>query len=308
VRNPAHLDALNEEGFAVVEAAVPSGLCSAANAEIDEFKLRNRTAVARNLDPAGRMHRVVNLHLVATALASLFSDNRALDVCDQFFDAETALYTSLLFERGSEQELHRDSPLFVTRPEGRYLGVWVALEDTDHDNGPLLVVAGSHRLPPLDLHAMATKLYGDPANAPADDGAGWDTYQGAVRAQVAEAGLTPREVHVQAGDVIIWHPLLVHGGAHQRARHRTRRSLVIHVTPRGMPVYHQDVFFNPAMDVPAVAQHKYYVHGGRSIPAAGSVDFAHEYRVSTAHLYHPGDGAKRRLEVTARRMKHRLFV
>ena len=75
---------------------------------------------------------------------------------------ETALYTSLLFERGSQQKLHRDSPLFVTRPEGCYLGVWAALEDTDGENGPLLVVPGSHRLPPLDLHAMASELYGEP--------------------------------------------------------------------------------------------------------------------------------------------------
>ena len=89
--------------------------------------------------------------------------------------------------------------------------------------------------------------------------AGWDTYQRAVRAQASDAGLAPQEVHVKAGDVIIWHPLLLHGGAEQRAPQRTRRSLVMHVTPRGMPVYHQDVFFHPAKDVPSVAQFKYYV-------------------------------------------------
>ena len=305
--NPAHLQALNNDGFAVVEGAIASELCARANAEIDEFKTRNRSVVAKNLDDAGRMFRVGNLHLASNAVASLFSDNQALDVCDQFFGAETALYTSLLFERGSQQKLHRDSPLFVTRPEGCYLGVWAALEDTDSENGPLCVVPGSHRLRPLDLFAMASELYGEPSNAPTDDVAGWDAYQGAVQAQAEDAGLTPREVHVNAGDVIIWHPLLLHGGAEQRVPSRTRRSLVMHVTPRGMPVYHQDVFFHPAKDVPSVAQFKYYMHGERSIAASHNVDFAHEYSVSIAHLHHPGDGAKRRLEVTARRMKHRLL-
>jgi hypothetical protein len=81
----------------------------------------------------------------------------------------------------------------------------------------------------------------------------------------------------------------------------------MHVTPRGMPVYHQDVFFHPAKDVPSVAQFEYYVDGDRSIAASWSVDFAHEYRVAISQLYRPGDNAKRRLEVTARRMKHRLF-
>lgn len=82
------------------------------------------------------MRRVVNLHLVVDALATVFSANGALAVCDRFFDAETVLYTSLLLERGSEQALHRDSPAFVTRPEGKYLGVWAALEDIDAENGP----------------------------------------------------------------------------------------------------------------------------------------------------------------------------
>jgi phytanoyl-CoA hydroxylase len=305
--NRAHLDKLNCEGFVVVEDAVPADLCTAANTEIDKFKIRNRRVVAKNLDEVGRMYRVVNLHLASKAVASVFSDNRALEVCDQFFGAETALYTSLFFERGSQQEVHRDSPLFVTRPEGSYLGVWAALEDTDSENGPLLVVPGSHRLPPLDLHAMASELYGEPSNAPTDDGAGWDTYQGAVRAQASDAGLAPQEVHVKTGDVIIWHPLLLHGGAEQRAPHRTRRSLVMHVTPRGMPVYHQDVFFDSSKDVPLVAPFDYYLHGERSIPASTRVDFAHEYSVSVAHLYCPDDSPRRRLEVTARRMKRRLF-
>jgi phytanoyl-CoA hydroxylase len=307
ILNPAHLDALNTDGFTVVQGGIDPELCTAANADIDEFKTRNRGAVAKNLDEAGRMYRVVNLHLASEAIASLFSQNRALEVCDQFFDDETALYTSLLFERGSEQEPHRDSPLFVTRPEGRYLGVWAALEDTDYENGPLLVVPGSHRLPALDIDAMASKLYGEPSTAPPDDESGWDTYQGAVRAQASDAGLAPQEVHVKAGDVIIWHPLLLHGGAEHRATQRTRRSLVMHVTPRGMPVYHQDVFFHPAKDVPPVAQFGYYLHGERSIAASQSIDFAHEYSVNIAHLYRPGDSARRRLEVTARRMKHRLF-
>ena len=31
--------------------------------------------------------------------------------------ARTSLYTSLFYETGSEQPIHRDTPLFCTRPE-----------------------------------------------------------------------------------------------------------------------------------------------------------------------------------------------
>jgi hypothetical protein len=72
-------------------------------------------------------------------------------------------------------------------------------------------------------------------------------------------------------------------------------------------VYHQDVFFNPAKEVSSVAQFEYYTHRERSIAASQRIDFGHEYSVSVARLYRPGDSTRRRLEVTARRMKHRLI-
>lgn len=301
---PASFEELQDQGYTVIEGAVAPALVADANAQIDDFKARNRRTIARNLDRCGRMHRVVNLHLAIPALAAVFSRNEALEVCDRFFAAETALYTSLLFERGSEQALHRDSPLFVTRPEGRYLGVWAALEPTNENNGPLVVVAGSHRLPAVDVRAIATDLYGDPACAPANDDAGWTRYQDVVRSQVAETGLRPQQLHVRAGDVIVWHPTVVHGGARQRDPHRSRRSLVMHVTPRGMPVYHQDVFFHPERDVPSVASFGYTDDQGRAIADARRVDFGHEFTVGVSQLHVPGERTRRRVEVTARRAKH----
>jgi ectoine hydroxylase-related dioxygenase (phytanoyl-CoA dioxygenase family) len=305
--DPADLATLEREGFVVVEGALDPDLCARANADIDEFKAANRSVLRRNLDAAGRMHRVVNFHVASAALTKLFSENSALELCDRFFDDETALYTSVFFERGSQQDLHRDSPVFVTRPEGKYLGVWVALEPTDGDNGPIVAVPGSHLLPPIDIRAMATKLYGAPSNAPAHDEDGWVAYQTTVQEQATAAGLEPVEVHVQTGDVIVWHPLFLHGGAAQRVPERTRRSIVMHVTPRGMPVYQQDVFFDPDKDVPSVADFGYFTDGGRAIAKVGNIDFNHEFTVSTSRLHRPGEGAKRRFEVTARRAKERIF-
>jgi ectoine hydroxylase-related dioxygenase (phytanoyl-CoA dioxygenase family) len=300
------LAVLLREGYVVVEGAVPERLCQAANADLDEFKARNRRVVAENLRKTGALRRVVNLHLVIDSLAAVFSANGALDVCDRFFDAETVLYTSLMFERGSEQDLHRDSPAFVTRPEGNYLGVWAALEDVDTDNGPLVVVPRSHSLPQLDVGAMAVELYGEPANAPATDQLGWDRYQNAVKEQSEAHGLSPVEIHVRRGDVVVWHPLLFHGGAPHRSLKRTRRSLVMHVTPFGVPVYHQDVFFDPDKDVPDTASWEYSEHGGRKIPKSNVVDFAHEYTSAVRLLHRPGAGAADRLLVLARGAKHRL--
>lgn len=281
---------LRRDGYVVVPAGAAPELCRRASADLDGFKARNRRAVTANADPAGHLVRVVTLHEVVESLQPLFAANAALAVCDEFFGAETALYTSLFFERGSEQELHRDSPAFTTRPEGRYLGMWVALDDTDSDNGPLVVVPGSHAIDPIDVTAIAVDLYGDPAAAPRNDQAGWDAYQRTVQARCAEAGLHPREVHVTTGDTIVWHPQLLHGGAPHRDGTRSRRSMVFHVTPVGTAVYGQDVFFDPARDVPATGRFHYVDCRGRRVSVTGTVDFGHAYEVRAADLHRPGDG------------------
>ncbi len=80
----------------------------------------------------------------------------------------------------------------------------------------------------------------------------------------------------------------------------------MHVTPFGMPVYRQDVFFNPRQEVPDTAPWQYYEHGGRKIPKSNVVDFAHEYTGNVSLLHRPGAGAGERLRVLARGAKHRL--
>jgi len=181
---------LRRDGYVVVPAGAAPKLCHRASTDIDRFKARNRRAVTANADPAGHLVRVVTLHEVIESLQPLFAANAALAVCDEFFGAETALYTSLFFERGSEQKLHRDSRAFTTRPEGRYLGMWVALEDTDTDNGPLVVVPGSHAIDPIDVTAIAEDLYGDPAPHPGTTRPGGTPTSGRSRPAVRRPACT----------------------------------------------------------------------------------------------------------------------
>lgn len=274
-------DSLQRDGYVVVRGAVDAALVNDINERIGRFKQRNPKAAARNLDEHGRLYRVVNLHLAVDAMTRLLTDNPAIAVCDRFLGEATTLYTSLYYERGSEQPLHRDSPVFATAPHGRYMGVWVALDDVADDNGPLMVVPRSHDLPALDLQAIRREVFGDGAIDPMSP-AGWSAYQAAVAAQCEAAGLSPQPVHVRAGDVIIWHPQLFHGGAPHPSV-RTRRSVVMHVTPKGMPVGHMDVFYDPSR-ARDKAPWRYYTRGDRQIARFKQVDFGHEYAVRTWFL------------------------
>jgi phytanoyl-CoA hydroxylase len=49
----------------------------------------------------------------------------------------------------------------------------------------------------------------------------------------------------------------------------------MHVTPRGTPVYQQDVFFNPKKNVSDKSRWKYGKFGGRSYVHADKIDIGH---------------------------------
>ncbi|WP_193385291.1 phytanoyl-CoA dioxygenase family protein [Rhodanobacter fulvus] len=281
------LSQLMGQGYAVIRNAVTLPACELALVGIDAFKRAHPAAIRDNANEHGQLYRVVNMHLAIDALANVFAENSALATCDEFFGEPATLYTSLYYERGSEQALHRDTPYFCTHPADRYLGVWLALDDVDSGNGPLRVVPRSHLLPAIDVDALARKLFPDPSVIPAISDAGWNAYQAAVQHQCDERGMQAQEVHVQRGDVIIWHPSMFHGGSPHRVKQRSRRSLVMHVTPQGVPVHQIDVFLNPDKPVAAKAAWRYYRHGQRRIARFREIDFGHTHKLPVRRLRWP---------------------
>ena len=233
--------------------SLPSG-DSKAKIPKSSFPLKTSLVIIR---------RIINLHLVCPQLLDLFTENRlSFEVQRNMFDAEPALYTSLFYERGSAQPIHRDTPYFVTWPEYFYLGVWVALEDTDENNGALQVVRGAQKLPELDRRSIALKHFSDLSLIKSDSHELWDEYQGALRAQFEAAGLRVDSLFVRKGDTIIWHPQAPHGGGPIGDIKRTRLSLVMHTTPVGVPVYQLKAFFNPEGEFSTKAPWRYARQNG----------------------------------------------
>lgn len=187
------------------------------------------------------------------------------------FGAPAALYTSLFYETGSQQPLHRDSPVFATRPEYHFFGTTVYLESAGDENGCLdEVMEGGHVIPELDQESMALRRFGSLDKIPNLDNDMWGEYQNAVVAEGRARGLQVKKLYVDAGDSLIWHPQLPHGGSPIKNLNRTRFSLVMHNTPVGVPVYHQNVFFHPSKQVSEKTPWGYREVDGRMI-----ADFRH---------------------------------
>ena len=249
--NPLVTDLL-EKGYCIVRNSVSSTTIDSFLRRYEAFKQDVLSQHARSLTEGedvvlGKYRRLVNLHLVLPELCEVFATNKALEVTDELFGDETTLYTSLYFEIGSAQDLHRDTPYFWTSPGYMYFGVWLALEDVDTENGALRVVPGSHKL--LDDRGFRRGFSDLDRDAQGrinrNSAILWSTYQKAIWERCLHSGLHEMAVPVKKGDTIIWHPQLMHGGHAITHPERSRHSIAMHVTPRFQNVYAQDKYFDP---------------------------------------------------------------
>jgi ectoine hydroxylase-related dioxygenase (phytanoyl-CoA dioxygenase family) len=136
-------------------------------------------------------------------------------------------FQTINFLRGSQQAPHSDAIHFHTIPEGYMCGVWMALEDMDMENGPLIYYPGSHKLPyvrPVDFGVEAK----------------WDNYpnyEEYVADVIEREGLEPAYGTIKKGQAIVWAANLIHGGAPQKDPDRTRHSQVTHYFFEGCTYY-----------------------------------------------------------------------
>jgi phytanoyl-CoA dioxygenase PhyH len=136
-------------------------------------------------------------------------------------------FQTINFLRGTQQAPHSDAIHFSTLPEGFMCGVWVALEDMDMDNGPLVYYPGTHRLPylrPADLGVEAKWE-------------NYDSYVDYIADLIEREALEPRFGDIGKGQAIVWASNLLHGGAPRNDPDRTRLSQVTHYFFEGCRYY-----------------------------------------------------------------------
>lgn len=178
---------------------------------------------------AGRVPngRVQDAWKYVDEVRQLASNQQVHIALEQLFGRKPLPFQTLNFPIGTGQRAHSDTIHFSTMPDGFMAGVWVALEDIDMDNGPLIYYPGSHKLPYYSMQDLGLE-------------AGYQQYpqyEEAVENLIAEHGYTPEYGVVAKGQAIIWHANVLHGGAHQRNMSRSRHSQVTHFFFEGCKYY-----------------------------------------------------------------------
>lgn len=228
--NDAEIAALRqfvEEGYLRLPSRIEADLLVRLNAALDD-------AVAKKIEGYewGASQRLHNLHLLYPAIRELWLHPDIVRMLELIFGERAKACQSLTYVFGSEQQFHQDGIHLTAFPAGRMCGVWTALEDVQPESGELLIYPGSHRL---------ERVYMADAGIPKveeDWTAFGDTVARRWEDMIVSNNLSQVPYRPKAGEVLIWHDNLMHGGMVRSDRSKSRRSIVGHYFANGCIAYH----------------------------------------------------------------------
>ena len=166
-------------------------------------------------------YRVQDGWAMSKAVRSIACNPRILELLNTLYGRRGWPFQTLNFTCGTQQPYHSDSVHFSSVPERFMCGVWVALEDIDADNGPLVYYPGSHQWP-----IYGNEHVGNWTNAPGSRNQ--ETHREFWDRNIELQGLERREFHAKKGQALIWLSNLLHGGDIHHDPERSRWSQVTH--------------------------------------------------------------------------------
>lgn len=225
--NQKNVEAFDENGYLVLKNFITPETADRINEQIDGFlkdgtmKFRYGTKLMFALHHSELIKNVGN-------------NKDFIDFLSILFDGNAKLFQSINFINGSQQKTHSDSIHMTTYPLGGLLGVWIALEPVDQNNGALHYIPGSHKLP-----YFMNSDYDNEGNALKIGPKGYKAYESFLESKVKELGLKKEIFNAEKGDALIWHANILHGGEPHLDKSRTRKSLVYHYFDADSICYHE---------------------------------------------------------------------
>jgi ectoine hydroxylase-related dioxygenase (phytanoyl-CoA dioxygenase family) len=183
--------------------------------------------------------RITHAWRFSENVLGIASAPRILQILEDLYGCRMLPFQTLNFWIGTQQAPHSDAMHFRPAEPEMMCGVWVAFEDIDMSNGPLIYYPGSHSLPFLDYEDVGF-------DAVESDFPSYEHYihernrhyQDHIRALLAERGLEPEYGTIRKGQALVWAANLLHGGAKQEDRSLSRHSQVTHYLPERSFAYH----------------------------------------------------------------------
>jgi hypothetical protein len=232
------------DGYLVFDPEIPTAVLDGVLAETEaKYRYQQEELIDDQLGIvyAAGGSRIIDLWKVSDNVKQLALAPKVLAVCEELYGRKPLPFQTLNFPVGTQQLPHQDSMHFNSDPSGYMCGVWIALEDMDMDNGPLIYFPGSQKLPVPNWEEIGRPPDEDDYPNYSDPRAWiWGRYQKYeeyVQGLLEQHGFEPEYGTISKGQALLWSANLIHGGSPQRDKSRTRHSQVTHYYFEGCRYY-----------------------------------------------------------------------
>jgi phytanoyl-CoA hydroxylase len=243
-KQAALLSSWIDDGYVVLEQAIPSTLIDAAVSDVDKayaggfpklrfecHKVQSEGLIPWQPEVASHPAKAIDLHHFSPAARDVMFAEAISNFLGTIFESNVFASNSLTFLRGSGQKGHQDSAYVPYTSPRQFSASWVALEDVTIGAGELFYYPGSHRFPDF-LYGGKYKSIDEAARCCYSvDNAEIERHLAILTRRAESQGIEKKILAAKKGDVLIWHADLVHGG-NLISADKTRKSLVTHYCPK----------------------------------------------------------------------------
>lgn len=217
----------SDNGFIILKDFFDDDKTASINIEIEKLVHQKKL-------PPTHDNKLMFANKISALIRKITREKKLTDILSFILDKEVVPFQTINFIYGSNQRAHSDSIHMTTYPLGYLIAVWIALEDTNPDNGPLFYYPGSHRLPYL-----LNNDFNEGEAALTLGKKGYTDYEDVIEKLIEEKQFAKKILLAKKGDVFIWHANLVHGGKPMANPQQTRKSMVIHYCAKDVIKYHE---------------------------------------------------------------------
>lgn len=149
---------LNNDGYLIVDLNLTDNEIEEYKSEIDRLNDSENIVTQDSNYHYSRGKRIFEGWKQSKMLQNLSLNPKIINLLRLFYKKEPYPFQTITFNYGSNQPLHSDLIHFDSIPHRWLTAVWVALEDMTNQNGSLVYVPNSHKLPIFDFFDLKIKV------------------------------------------------------------------------------------------------------------------------------------------------------
>ena len=214
----------NKDGYVVIDLGLTK---KEIDQTIEDIKKLSSDASAKKnpkIYHYNKNPRLIEGYRRFHSIKNLCKNKKIIEILKFFYEKKPVAINSINFVKGTDQPLHSDYIHFASMPHKYLSAAWIALENTDEKNGPLLVAPGSHKLELIDYSLFNLKT----PTSMQELAKFYKIYENYVAKLLKSKKIKTKTVKLKPGQAIIWSANLLHGGKKIIDQSRTRFSQVVH--------------------------------------------------------------------------------